>query len=72
MGGSFGRGEDCPAVVVPVDYQVGVAEVGGEAGDGEGGDGGGVLDQKPGGGGEEVEEEVGEVEDLEDDFDRGE
>jgi hypothetical protein len=47
VGGSAGAGEDGPAVVVPVDYELAVAQAADEAGDGEGGDGGGVLDQDP-------------------------
>lgn len=67
-----GRGEDGPGVVVPVDEEFGVAEARDEAGDGEGGNGGGVLDEDPLRRGEGVGEVAEEVVGLEEDFVRGE
>lgn len=67
-----GRGEDRPGVVVPVDEEFRVAEAGDEAGDGEGGDGGRVLDEEPLRRGEGVGEVVEEVVGLEEDFVGGE
>ena len=60
VGGAELEGKDGVAEVVPVDDEVGVAEEGHYGGDGEGGDGGGVLHEHVAGGRRGVAE--GEVE----------
>jgi hypothetical protein len=42
--------QDGPAIIVPVDYEVGVAQEADDKGDGECWDGRRVLDKKPSGG----------------------
>lgn len=43
----LGAGEDSPAIIVPVDYEMGVTQDGNEKSDGKSWDGRGILDQEP-------------------------